>query len=316
MLFCWIVTEAGLTGTENQCRGVAEALGVTPVIKRVGLRQPWKTLSPWLGFENSTSFTGDALLAPWPDLLIASGRKSIAAARFIRQQSPRTVIVQIQDPRASHNSFDLIAVPHHDPARGANIIVTAAAPNMITAQTLQTAQAQFAPLLQSLPAPRVAVLIGGNSKAHKLTSARMDTLCAQLAKLADDGYSLMITASRRTGDDNRARLAKALAAKKNVLIWDGTGDNPYTGFLAWSDFILVTADSVSMISEAATTGKPVYVIDLDGGSARFNRFYEHLRQRGVIRRFKGDLVPFDSTPLNDAAAVAEAIRALMQKKQK
>jgi mitochondrial fission protein ELM1 len=316
MISCWIVTEQGLTGTENQCRGVADALGVTPEIKRIGLRQPWKTLSPWLGFERPASFTGDRLAEPWPDLLLASGRKSIAAARYVRRQSPQTLIVQIQDPRSDRKRFDLVAVPHHDPARGPNVLVTAAAPNMITPQKLDAARAQFAALLAPLPAPRVAVLIGGNSKAHKLPAARMDTLCAQLKKLADDGYSLMVTASRRTGEDNRKKLEKSLSGKPGVLIWDGTGDNPYMGFLAWADYILVTADSVSMISEAATTGRPVYVIGLDGGSARFNRFYDHLRQRGVIRRFTGELAPYDSVPLNDAAQVAAAIRALMQKRHK
>lgn len=309
----WIVTEAGLIGTENQCRGVAAALGAQPIIKRIGLRQPWKTLSPFLGFECAATFTGDELAAPWPDLVIASGRKAIAAARYIRARSPRTIIVQIQDPRASRRTFDLIAVPHHDPARGKNVIVTAAAPNMITPELLAQARDQWAPQLEKRPSPRVAVLIGGNSKAHKLTQARMKTLCAQLQSLMNAGDSLMITASRRTGAENMALLRQSLPG---ALIWDGTGDNPYHGYLAWADYILVTADSVSMISESATTGKPVYLIPLDGGSARFDRFYAHLIGRGVIRRFDGGLAPYDYVPLDDAGLVAESICELMHKSGK
>lgn len=309
----WIVTETGLIGTENQCRGVAMALGVDPVIKRIGLRQPWKSLSPFIGCESSASFTGDTLDGPWPDLVIASGRKAIAAARYIRRQSPRTLLVQVQDPRWSRRTFDLIAVPHHDPARGKNVIVTAAAPNMITPALLQSAREKWAPLLEPLRGPRVAVLIGGNSKAHTLTPARMKTLCAQLKSLMDTGDSLMITTSRRTGEENMTILRQSLPG---ALIWDGTGDNPYHGYLAWADYILVTADSVSMISESATTGKPVYLIPLDGGSRRFDRFYEYLMTRGVIRRFEGNLTPYDYVPLDDAGAAAESICELMQKRGK
>jgi mitochondrial fission protein ELM1 len=106
----WIITE-GLAGTENQCLGVAEALGVTPEIKRVSLKQPWKLLSPYLGFEKAASFA-PPLCGPWPDLLIASGRKSIAASRYIKKASGgKTFTVQIQDPRISLAHFDLVAVP-------------------------------------------------------------------------------------------------------------------------------------------------------------------------------------------------------------
>ena len=95
---CWVVTE-GLAGTENQCLGVAEALGIVPEVKRIELRQPWKSLSPYLGFEQNWSFS-PALTGPWPDLLLASGRKSIAASRYIKKASGgKTFTVQIQDPR-------------------------------------------------------------------------------------------------------------------------------------------------------------------------------------------------------------------------
>src|SRR5688500_14293031 len=119
MTSCWIVTEAGLTGTENQCRGVAAALGREPAIKRIGLRQPWKSLSPWLGLECGLAFTGDSLRpapdADWPDSLIAAGRKSIAASRYIKKESGgRTFTVQLQHPRVSPRHFDLVALPAHD----------------------------------------------------------------------------------------------------------------------------------------------------------------------------------------------------------
>ncbi len=307
MTSCWIVTE-GLTGTENQCLGVAEALGLMPVIKRVGLAEPWRTLSPWLGFEQERIFTGDRLEPPWPDLLIASGRKSIAASRYIKKKSGGySYTVQIQDPRCDPSGFDLVAVPAHDPLRGPNVIVTDAAPNRITKQRLDEARADFAPLFSGIRTPRVAVLIGGSSQAYKMTPPIVDTLAASLRDLAET-MGLMVTTSRRTGADNERALRQALA-QTDAYFWDRQDRNPYLGLLAWADYILVTADSVSMISEAATTGKPVYMVPLLGGTRRFGRFHSSLLARGLIRLFEGRLEPYSYAPLNDAEDVAREIRA-------
>lgn len=312
MTSCWVVTE-GMAGTENQCLGVAEALGVMPVVKRIGLRQPWKTLSPFIGLEQAWSFTGDKLRAPWPDLVIASGRKAIAAARYIRKQSSgKTFIVQIQDPRVRASTFDLVAVPAHDRLRGENVIVTAATPNRITEQRLADGRQDFAPILRAVPNPRVAVLIGGNSKAYTITPDNMKTLATQLKELGRLGYGLMVTASRRTGEENLETLKSALQNTKAYL-WDGRGDNPYFGLLGWADYIVVTADSASMISEAASTGKPVYVIPLAGGSAKFDRLHGILLEKHIIRPFTGQLQPYIYEPLQDAALIAAKIREKMGK---
>lgn len=305
---CWIVTE-GMAGTENQCLGVAEALGVTPVIKRIGLRQPWKLLSPWLEFECLHTFTGDIPEPPWPDLLIASGRKAIAAARYIKRRSNgKTFTVFLQDPRTNPAQFDLVAVPEHDPLRGDNVVVTDAAPNRVTPEGLAQAQARFAPIFANLKSPRVAVLIGGNSRAYRMTPTTTRSLCAQLKRL-DAG--IMVTASRRTGVECAEILQQELRGKDNIYFWDGTGENPYFGMLGCADFILVTADSTSMLSEAATTGKPVYSIPLEGGTERFRKFHAHLEKIGAVRPFKGVLENREYMPLNDAKKVAQAIQTRM-----
>jgi mitochondrial fission protein ELM1 len=308
MTECWIITE-GMAGTENQCLGVAEALNIKPVIKRIKLRQPWKIFSPFLGFEQSYSFD-PSIDSPWPDLLIASGRKSIAAARYIKKHSKKTFTVQIQDPCISPKYFDLVALPEHDPTRGDNVITTCAAPNRITEKRLAKAREQFAETLSTLPNPKVAVLIGGNSNAHTMSEEITRNLCSHLVNLANNGAGLMVTASRRTGDTNQKILQESLK-DSGAYIWDGKWENPYFGILAWADYILVTEDSVSMVSEAATTGKPVYLIPLEGGTKRFNKFHNHLIDKGIIRRFEGSLDKWDYDPLNDAKIIAAEINKRM-----
>ena len=314
---CWIVTE-GMAGTENQCIGVAEALGVAYDVKRINLRQPWNSLSPYLRLETAKTF--DPPLDPhpkygWPDLLIASGRKSIAASRFIKRMSRgKTFTVQIQDPRISPTHFDLVAVPKHDPSRGKNVIVTTAAPNKVLPERLSEARTEFA-TFEHLKEPRVAVLIGGESQTHYLSEGRTIELCKQLSKI-DAG--LMITTSRRTGKKNEDILHDMLNANDHSTehyIWDGKGENPYMGILAWADIILVTEDSASMLSEAGTTGKPVYMIKMDRKAdkpkSRIDKLHENLRQSGCLKEFEGYIDDWSYEPLNDAILVADEIRKRM-----
>ncbi|MGB0718957.1 MAG: mitochondrial fission ELM1 family protein [Bdellovibrionales bacterium] len=304
-LMCWVVSE-GMAGTENQCIAVAEALGVAfDEIKRIALRQPWKSLSPYIGLEQVWSFS-PALSAPWPDLVIAAGRKSIAASRYIKRRHPATFTVQIQDPRVDPAQFDLVAVPHHDPTRGKNVVVTDASPNRITAEKLAAARSEF-PQFEMIKPPRVAVLIGGTSKAYRMDTDIMRGLAQALAGL-DAG--LMVTPSRRTGAENEGILQAALPP--DAYIWDGDGSNPYFGMLAWADTILVTADSASMLSDACSTGKPVYMIPLKGGHPRIDKLHAHLQNLGALRVWDGRLDAFSYAPLNDAAKVANAIRDTLE----
>lgn len=299
----WVATE-GFAGTENQCLGVTEALGVTPKIFRIKLKFPWNILSPWLGFECKATFR-EPFQGPWPDLLIASGRKSIAASRYIKKASGgKTFTVQLQDPRIAPRHFDLVAVPQHDPTRAENVLVTTATPNRITPEKLAAAKTEFSYLFEKLSGPRVAVLIGGSTKSHQFTCDEALNLVESIAPISN----LMITTSRRTGAEKEKLFRTNLATPTNFL-WDGTGANPYLGILAWADIILVTADSTAMISDAATTGKPVYVLPMEGLSRRQRILVENLTTYGAVRPFTGQpLSLWNYTPLNDSAHIAAEIR--------
>lgn len=301
-LLCWVVTE-GLVGTENQCLGVTNALGIDPIVKRVALNAPWDKLSPYLAFEQDFTFS-PPFSPPWPDILITSGRKSIAVARYIEKKSKgRTITIHLQDPRVGRDIFDMICVAEHDPARGENVFVTLAAPNKITHSALREARADF-PELGSYKSPRIAVLLGGRSKAYDMTPDVADEISDQLLRL--DG-SLLITCSRRTGEENLKIFETKLKNQRNYF-WDGQGNNPYMAILAWADAIIVTADSVSMLSEASTTGKPVHMIRLNGGSKRIKKLHDNLIEYGAVRVFRGSLEHWTYEPLCDATNIANEIR--------
>jgi uncharacterized protein len=307
----WVLSD-GKPGMENQCLGLAEALGrlgaADAVVKRIAPRFPWSVLPPQFWVAPLAGLNGDALTPPWPDILIATGRQTVAPALAIKKASGgKTFCVQIQNPVAGRGRFDLLAIPRHDRIDGANVVVTDGALHRIVPDRLAADADRFRPVLAALPRPLVAVLIGGSNGQYNMTETVTAKLADDLAALCrDHGAGLAVTASRRTGEANEKRLRDALEGPA-CWFWDGTGDNPYFGLLGLADAIVVTADSVSMVSEACATGKPVYVIDLEGGSAKFARFHDHLRDAGITRPFDGDLDTWTYPPMDDTARVAAEI---------
>ncbi len=310
----WVLTD-GTIGMEVQCLGLAEALGLAPVVKRVTLRRPWRWVTPHVRIldRHAIDPAGDDVAPPWPDLIIASGRRSVAPGLLARRAARgRTVLVQIQTPGIGLHAFDLVVVPEHDGVTGRNVVRTVGALHRVTPARLASAAALADPVLKALPRPRVAVVLGGNNRVFRFTPADADRLLAGLkAVTAEEGAGLMVTASRRTDPEIVRRLRDGLAGLP-CQFWDGTGDNPYTAFLGLADAVVVTGDSVNMVSEAAATAKPVHVFHLEGGSAKFRRFHDRLSADGVTRPFAGRLERWRYPPLEDTSRVADAVRALVR----
>jgi len=294
----------GMAGFETQGIGIAEALGLTPVIKRVTPSAPWRWIAP-----HGPAAPDAAIKAPWPDILIASGRQAIPYAHMIKRASKgKTFVVVLQNPRVNPSQFDLVWAPAHDQLTGANVMSTLVSPHRLTRERLRDEAAKWEPQLTHLPRPRVAVLVGGKNAIYDFDEAAATKLGHQLAALTDNNHvSLMVTPSRRTGTAQTKILHDALAGRP-ALVWDGTGDNPYFGFLGQADAVIVTSDSVNMVGEAAFTGKPVYVVELSGHSAKFRRFLDAIYEKGAARPFVGTLESWEYAPLNATHDIAEAIR--------
>jgi mitochondrial fission protein ELM1 len=249
-------------------------------------------------------------------LLIATGRQTVAPAIAVRRMSAgRTFTVQIQDPTVDPRHFDLVVVPAHDGLAGDNVVTTLGALHRVTPARLAAAADRFRDRYAGLKRPLVAVLLGGDNRQYILSDEAAGRLADGLVRLVrDSGAGIAVTPSRRTG-------AKALAIIGDRLrtlapgawdIWDGSGDNPYFAMLALADAIVVTGDSVNMVSEACAAAKPVHVFDLDGGSAKFERFHAGMRARGLTRRFEGRLERWRVEPPDDVARVVAEIRRRMR----
>ncbi|MEW5423383.1 mitochondrial fission ELM1 family protein [Amorphus sp. 3PC139-8] len=300
-----VIVPAGKMGHEVQCVGVAEALGATPDILRVTLRPPWSWLAPHGPAQPSLSHH----IATDADLVLASGRQAIPLARAIaRRQSPRPLVVAIQAPRTNPADFDLVWANTHDRLSGPNVITSVTSPNRLTKDGLAVAAAHLRARLPDLPTPWVGVLVGGTSQSYRFGPDEAAALGDALATFAArHDVSLVITPSRRTGEDNVDVLEARLAATPH-WIWRGEGDNPLFGIYGGADAFVVTCDSVNMIGEASFTGKPILAWPLPGGRAKFGRFHEAMVAHGAMRWFDGTWPAASYPSFDTTAAVAAAIR--------
>lgn len=300
---CWVLSD-GKAGDEVQCIGVAERLGLVPEVRRIAPRKPFTWLMPWWGIDplEKPGRSGGPLEGPMPDIVIASGRRTVTYLRRIKAASGgRTFTVFLKDPRTGAGAADFIWVPEHDRLRGPNVLATLTSPHRISPERLAQAAGHAPHDLAESPQPRVALLIGGDSRHHRFTPDDIATLAHGLRDLAGAGVFLMATASRRTPAPLVEHL-RAIVQAGDGFFWNGTGENPYLAMLALADAIVVTADSVNMVGEAVVTGKPVLAFTPSGGNAKINRFLGELQRIGAVHPFAGAVSaytyqPIDSTPV-------------------
>jgi mitochondrial fission protein ELM1 len=230
-----------------------------------------------------------------------------------RASGGRTLAAQVQDPGVGHNEFDFFVVPQHDRLRGSRVFVTRGAVHRVTQARLAAESARF-PALAAMPGPILTVLIGGANKTYRLTLQRLGAIADRLrALLRTGGGSALVTPSRRT-EPAGIELLRDRLSEVPAVIWDGSGENPYFAFLARADAFLVTADSVSMISEAAATGKPIHILNLDGGNAKFGRFHAAMEAAGITRPFTGQIESWSYPIPDDTARAGAALRALVMER--
>ncbi|HEV2081953.1 MAG TPA: mitochondrial fission ELM1 family protein [Brevundimonas sp.] len=304
---------------QNQALGLAEAIArLAPadvVIKRVKWRPVFDRLPsalkvPWMLDPSSDAVEPDPG-ARWPDVWIGTGRATLPLSAAVKRRSAgRTFVVQTQDPRWRTDDFDLVVAPEHDGLSGPNVVSIIGSPHRVTATRLVSEAAAF-PQLAALPRPRVAVLVGGRSRAHDLPEAHAGRLAGRIAAaIGTAGGSAMVTFSRRTPDAAKAAMTAALTALPGT-IWDGSGKNPYFAFLHFADHVIVTEDSANMAAEAASTGRPVHVLPMTAVKAapKFERLHGALRSHGATRPFDGRLDAWSYPPLDETARAAREIVA-------
>lgn len=306
----WILTD-GKAGDEQPLTGIAEAMGATPEFRRVHPRKAFALLMPWgpIDWHDRPNLTGSPLAPPYPDICLATGRRAIAYLRHLKAVSPATCTVLFKDPRTRRHGADLLIVQAHDRLRGPTVKVVTTAPNRLPPSRLDAIRANPPDDLAALPSPRLAVLVGGNSRHHQFTPEDIARLVAGLEQRVADGASLMITASRRTPSTLATALRSLADRSDRVVFWDGQGANPLAAYMALADELIVTADSTNMIGEAASTGHPIQIFHPTGGHPKIDTFIDLLSQEAHVGRFPDAPATGTYPPINSTTDVAAAVLA-------
>lgn len=268
-------------GDNSQVVGLGEALG-WPLVQKHFVYTAYEKLvnlpfgAHLLGVDRARS---DAVEAPWPDLVISAGRKNEPIARFVRAKAKaetgKTVrLIHCGRPWAKPATWDLVVTtPQYRLPQDPNILHNDTPLHRVSRARLDEAARAWEARVAHLPRPRIAVLAGGNSGPYPFDRASGARLASKLEELvADVGGSLLVTTSARTLDETTQALFDGIRSPSIRYRWQKNDpDNPFFAFLGLADRVVVTADSVSMMTEACATGRPVYLYDTGEGRTSMKR---------------------------------------------
>lgn len=328
--------------SSGQAIGIAERLGVPH--RRISLSWTWfaglATLSPrgsLFGLAPSGRGVGEhampadaagslLALAPGgagPSLVISTGSRAAGVALWLKGRVGAHVVHCLRpgfmgiglmgaglSGGARIAAFDLLVVPEHEyPPRADNVMPVLGVPHRLSPMVLRQAEQAWRERLAHLPRPRVALLVGGPGNGTDMPPALAHGLGRAVARLtAAQGGSVLATTSRRTGTEAADALAAGLSRVMHLLHrWDEPDESPYVGFLASADAVVVTSDSLAMLSEACATSAPVYAGLPELASWRQRRLLGALYEAGLARPLGHDLSPWPRRPLDEAGRVAAEI---------
>jgi mitochondrial fission protein ELM1 len=299
MKTAWIFCDDGKIGSLSQAKALADGLKLNSTI-HILKRSIWRKFMPIeVGFLN-INFFKSYVKEPYPDIVIGVGRLSVIPTLFLRKYC-KTVF--IQNPRVSPKYFDCVIAPHHDRLRGENVIEVIGALHNISPEKIKTIPKDNF----SSEKDTIAVFIGGHSKHCVYTEEIIVNLCEKLLNLHAEGHSLLISTSRRT-HKHHFNLIRLIMKDKAHYIWDLKEPNPYLSFLAAADKFIVTSDSISMMSELCSTGKPTYIYDVGIKKEKFQMFIKTLLMQGYAKILNENCPAYRPNILNQLPNCLELVK--------
>lgn len=262
----WVVT-GYRAGERSQLVALAEWLGWPYELKELSYRKTEFTTSLFRGSDlRGIRLQQSSLLAPpWPDLVLSAGMRNEPVGRWIRNQcGGKTRLVHVGRPWADPARFDLvITTPQYPLPRRANVLRNTMTLSMVSSRWLEEKALLWRERYAVLAEPYTGILLGGDSGPYTFGRKTAQRLAREANRLVrKTGGSLLISTSARTSADVVDVLEREIEVPFDLYKWNkGDNANPYSGILALSERLIVSADSISMLSEACTTRKPVYMLD-------------------------------------------------------
>ena len=301
---CWILSD-NLIGHEKQSISLAEKLNINyKLIKIKKVNFIKRNLSNFFNLQKKNFFK-----PPYPKIIISCGKNTAYYSKMIKQKTKNKIFsIFIQKPPININNFDVVISPKHDKCKGLNVIETQGALTKINLKYIKNVNKTKKPSI--LKQNFITVLIGGNSRHHKITKPILDKIIKNLKSIEEQKkIRIFILVSRRTGKKDYLYLKKNLISKNFIFVLPNSKKVSYLNALSFAKAIIVTSDSVSMVTEACSTGKPTYIIDIPTKSKRFSLFIKNLIHLKLAYYLKDSIsLKIKKKALNDIDRVVEKIK--------
>ena len=303
-----LLTE-GMHGMIGQVEGMAKALSAEFSHKIVRLSFPWNLIPPKFTPISEIVLKDKIYITEndSPDLIISCGRKSVIPSIFLKKKNSKIFTIHIQDPKVSFKNFDAIIAPEHDNLEGDNVYSSKGAIHYITNSEINKASSYLVDKIKSQKI--VSLILGGPNKYYSFKKEELIKIFSKIkSNFISNGYKAIVIPSIRTPKASIELATKEMNECGHVV--NSVDKQAYLSALALANNIVVTCDSISMISEAATSGKPIYVAHMKAkkNNYRFKRFFKLFKEMGIIRDLGEKVETWTYQKHNEAERIAAVIK--------
>jgi mitochondrial fission protein ELM1 len=300
-----LLTE-GMHGMISQVEGLAKALDLDFIHEKIELNNFWKLFPPKLTPVQNFVFKNK--INSEFDIVISCGRKSVIPSIYLKKKFKSKIMnIHIQEPKVSLDNFDFVVVPEHDGLKGSNVITSKGAVHYLTNSELDENENYLKSRI-STKKKIVTLILGGPNRYYDYNNQVIDNLFSKIEQnFLKSNYQLIIVPSMRT-PQHLIEKAKDYFDTDQIVIPD-VDKKAYLSSLKISDHIVVTCDSTSMISEAAITGKPIYVAQMPAikNNQRFKSFFNLFESLNIIKELNNSVESWTYTKLNETKKIADQI---------
>tara|TARA_X000001036_G_scaffold140511_1_gene133264 strand:- start:1539 stop:2489 length:951 start_codon:yes stop_codon:yes gene_type:complete len=301
-----ILLTEGMHGMISQVEGLAKALDLEFIHEKIEINNFWKLIPP--KFTPVRSFVFKNKIDKKFDIVISCGRKSVIPSIFLKKKYKNRIInIHIQDPKVSLYNFDYIVAPEHDDINGENVLASKGAVHYLRNDELDENADYLKPRLNKEKI--VSLILGGPTKYYDYNDMVIDEIFMRIKKnFIDKDFQLIFIPSMRT-PKRIIEKAKTFFDVDQIIITD-VDKKAYLSSLKLADYIVVSCDSTSMISEAAMTGKPIYVAQMPTSkkNKRFDKFFDLFKSLNIIKDLGNSLEEWNYDKLSESDRISGYIK--------
>ena len=300
----------GMHGMISQVEGLSNALNLNFKHHKVKLKSFWNLIPPKFTPISENLLTEKFICDS--RVIISCGRKSVVHSIALKKRFKNKIFnIHIQDPKVSLSNFDLIVCPEHDELTGDNVIATKGSIHYLTKKEIEKNSKYIK--IDKENKKIVAFILGGPNKYYDYAEEQINITFNKIKNLfTPDKYKLIVIPSYRTPEEIIKKAFNTFS--HNHLVFKTIDRNAYLSALSLSDYVIVTCDSTSMISESAVTGKPIYVVNMVPvkNNKRFKNFHTQFKKLGITRDLDDKVNLWSYNQLDEVNRIAPIIKEKMK----